>query len=64
MQPRRILLITIFYDTVRCVKHNLITVGIYVQSHIDDGSLLIVDAFNAYYPDIDGMIIRWDLRQI
>jgi hypothetical protein len=26
-----------------------------VQSHIDDGLLLIVDAFNGYYPNIDGM---------
>jgi hypothetical protein len=54
MQPR-ILLIATFYDTVNTVKHNLSAVGVDVQSHIDDGSLLIVDAFNAYYPDIDGM---------
>jgi hypothetical protein len=53
-QPR-ILLIATFYDTVNTVKQNLSAVGIDVQSHIDDGSLLIVDAFNAYYPDIDGM---------
>jgi hypothetical protein len=26
-----------------------------VQSHIDDCSLLIVDAFDGYYPNIDGM---------
>jgi hypothetical protein len=54
IQPR-ILLIATFYDTVNTVKHNLSAVGVDVQSHIDDGSLLIVDAFNAYYPDIDGM---------
>jgi hypothetical protein len=54
IQPR-ILLIATFYDTVNAVKHNLSAVGVDVQSHIDDGSLLIVDAFNAYYPDIDGM---------
>jgi hypothetical protein len=54
MQPR-ILLIATFYDTVNAVKHSLSAVGVDVQSHIDDGSLLIVDAFNAYYPDIDGM---------
>jgi hypothetical protein len=26
-----------------------------VQSRIDDGSLLLVDAFNGYHPDINGM---------
>lgn len=51
----RIILIATFYDTVNTVKHNLSAVGVDVQSHIDDGSLLIVDAFNGYYPNIDGM---------
>jgi hypothetical protein len=51
----RIILIATFYDTVNAVKHNLSAVGVDVQSHIDDGSLLIVDAFNGYYPDVDGM---------
>jgi hypothetical protein len=51
----RIILIATFYDTVNAVKHNLSAVGIDVQSHIDDGSLLIIDAFNGYYPNIDGM---------
>ena len=51
----RIVLIATFYDTVNAVKHNLGAVGIDVQSHIDDGSLLIVDAFDGYYPNIDGM---------
>ena len=51
----RITLIATFYDTVNAVKHNLSAVGVDVQSRIDDGSLLIVDAFNSYYPDIDGM---------
>ena len=51
----RIILIATFYDTVNAVKHNLSAVGVDVQSHIDDGSLLIVDAFNGYYPNIDGM---------
>jgi hypothetical protein len=51
----RIILIATFYDTVEVVRHNLRAVGIDVQSHIDDGSLVIVDAFNAYHPDIDGM---------
>jgi hypothetical protein len=51
----RIILIATFYDTVNAVKHSLSAVGVDVQSHIDDGSLLIVDAFDGYYPDTDGM---------
>jgi hypothetical protein len=51
----RIILIATFYDTINAVKHNLSAVGVDVQSHIDDGSLLIVDAFNSYYPNTDGM---------
>ncbi len=51
----RIILVATFYDTVNAVKHNLSAVGVDVQSHIDDGSLLIVDAFNSYYPDVGGM---------
>ncbi len=51
----RIILIATFYDTVNAVKHNLSAVGIDVQSHIDAGSLLIVDAFDGYYPNTDGM---------
>ena len=51
----RIILIATFYDTVNAVKHNLSAVGVDVQSRIDDGSLLVVDAFNGYYPDINGM---------
>jgi hypothetical protein len=55
LQMPRIILIATFYDTVNAVKHNLSAVGVDVQSHIDDGSLLIVDAFNGYYPDMDGV---------
>jgi hypothetical protein len=51
----RIILIATFYDTVNAVKHNLSAVGVDVQSHIDHGSLLIVDAFDGYYPNTDGM---------
>ena len=51
----RIILIATFYDTVNAVKHNLSAVGVDVQSRIDDGSLLLVDAFNGYHPDINGM---------
>src|SRR5918997_566272 len=55
LQRPRIILIATFYDTVNAVKHNLSAAGVDVQSRIDDGSLLIVDAFNGYYPDINGM---------
>jgi len=51
----RIILIATFYDTVNAVKHNLSAVGVDVQSHIDDGSLLIVDAYDGYYRNIDGI---------
>ena len=51
----RIILIATFYDTVNAVRHNLSAVGVDVQSHIDDGSLLIVDAFDGYYPNVGGM---------
>jgi cell division protein FtsB len=51
----RIILIATFYDTVNAVKHNLSAVGVDVQSHIDHGSLLIVDAFDGYYPNTAGM---------
>jgi hypothetical protein len=56
-QPKpRIILIATFYETVDSVKHYLSTIGVQnIQSHIDNGSLLIVDAFNSYYPDIEGM---------
>ncbi len=51
----RIILIATFYETINSVKHNLNAVGIDVQRHIDNGSLVIVDAFRSYYPDINGM---------
>jgi hypothetical protein len=51
----RIILIATFYETIDSVKHNLNTVGVDVQRHIDNGSLVIVDAFSSYYPDINGM---------
>ena len=51
----RIILIATFYDTINAVKHNLSAVGVDVQSRIDDGSLLIVDAFNGYHPDAAGV---------
>src|SRR5215211_6972073 len=51
----RIILIATFYETVDSVKHSLSAVGVDAQSLIDNGSLVIVDAFSSYYPDIDGM---------
>jgi hypothetical protein len=52
----RIILIATFYETIDSVKHSLSAVGVKdIQSLIDNGSLLIVDAFSSYYPDIDGM---------
>ena len=56
-QPKpRIIFIATFYETVDSVKHYLSAIGVQnIQSHIDNGSLVIVDAFNTYYPDIEGM---------
>jgi hypothetical protein len=52
----RIILIAPFYESIESVKHELIAVGVKdIQSLIDKGSLVIVDAFSAYYPDIYGM---------
>jgi hypothetical protein len=51
----RIILIATFYETTDSVKHSLSAVGVEAQSHINDGSLVIVDAFSSYYPDIEGM---------
>ena len=52
----RIILIATFYETVDSVKHHLSAVGVQnIQSLIDSGSLVIVDAFSSYYPDINGM---------
>ena len=51
----RIILIATFYETTDSVKHSLSAVRVDAQSHINDGSLIIVDAFSSYYPDIDGM---------
>jgi hypothetical protein len=51
----RIILIATFYETIDSVKHSLNVVGVDVQRDIDNGSLVIVDAFSSYYPDINGM---------
>ena len=52
----RIILIATFYETVDSVKHHLSAIGVEnVQRHIDNGSLVIVDAFRSYFPDINGM---------
>jgi hypothetical protein len=52
----RIMLIATFYETIDSVKHSLSAVGVKdIQSLINNGSLVIVDAFSSYYPDINGM---------
>ena len=51
----RIILIAAFYETIDTVKHNLSAVGVEVQKYTDSSSLLIIDAFSYYYPDISGM---------
>ena len=49
----RIMLIATFYETIDSVKHSLSAVGVKgIQSLIDNGSLVIVDAFSSYYPDV------------
>jgi hypothetical protein len=52
----RIILIAPFYETVDSVKHHLSAFGVKnVQRHIDNGSLVIVDSFYSFLPDIKGM---------
>ncbi len=56
LMPRSIILIATFYETIDSIKHHLSAVGVQnVQSIIDNGSLLIIDSFSSYFPDIDGM---------
>jgi DcmR-like sensory protein len=53
---QRIILIATFYETVDSIKHHLNAAGVQnIQSLIDNGSLVIVDAFSSYYPDVSGM---------
>ena len=52
----RIMLIATFYETTDSVKHHLSAVGLQnIQNLINNGSLVIVDAFSSYYPNVDGM---------
>ncbi len=52
----RIILIATFYETIESVKHHLSAVGVQnIQSLIDNGSLVIVDSFSSYFPDVEGM---------
>ena len=52
----RIMLIATFYETTDSVKHHLSASGLQnIQSLINNGSLVIVDAFSSYYPDVSGM---------
>jgi hypothetical protein len=54
-KPGVIILIATFYETIDSVKHHLSTIGVDVQNHINNGSLVIVDAFDSYFPDLSGM---------
>src|SRR5687767_15646714 len=50
------MLIATFYETTDSVKHHLSAAGLQnIQSLINNGSLVIVDAFSSYYPNVDGM---------
>jgi hypothetical protein len=51
----RIILVAAFYETTASVKHYLSAIGVDTQRFIDNGSLIIVDTFNSYYPDMAGM---------
>jgi hypothetical protein len=52
----RTILIATFYETIDSVKHHFSAVGVKdVETLIDNGSLVIIDVFQAYHPDIDGM---------
>lgn len=52
----RIMLIATFYETTDSVKHHLSAAGMQnIQSLINNGSIVIVDAFSSYYPNVDGM---------
>jgi hypothetical protein len=56
LSKSRIILIATFYETIDSVKHSLSAVGVKdIQNLIDNGSLVIVDAFSSYYPDVSGM---------
>ena len=56
LSKSRIILIATFYETIDSVKHSLRAVGVKdIQNLIDNGSLVIVDAFSSYYPDVSGM---------
>jgi hypothetical protein len=51
----RTILIATFYETIDSVKHHFSAVGVKdVETLIDNGSLVIIDVFQAYHPDIDG----------
>jgi hypothetical protein len=53
---RRITLIASFYETVDSVKHHLSALGVEnIQRLIDNGSLILVDSFHSFFPDVNGM---------
>jgi hypothetical protein len=55
-KSRRITLIATFYETIDSVKHHLRAVGIKdIATLINNGSIVIIDVFQAYHPNSQGM---------
>jgi hypothetical protein len=53
---RRIILVAPFYETTVSVKHHLQAFGVEnTQRFVDDGSLVLVDAYQSFFPDINGL---------
>jgi hypothetical protein len=53
---RRIILVASFYETVDSIKHHLSAFGVEnIQKLVDNGSLVLVDSFHSFFPDVNGM---------
>jgi hypothetical protein len=53
---RRITLIASFYETVDSIKYHLSAFGVEnIQKLGDNGSLVLVDSFHSFFPDVNGM---------
>jgi hypothetical protein len=53
---RRITLIASFYETVDSIKYHLSAFGVEnIQKLVDNGSLVLVDSFHSFFPDVNGM---------
>src|SRR4051812_46843680 len=51
----RIMLIASFYETIESVKHNLAPVVKNAQNKLENGSLVLVDFFKIFFPNIGGI---------